>query len=105
MTATSFWQKDYGYADVERRIPFDPDSTVIRIASVSKLITGTAVLQLVDRRVLDMHQDINTYLTQFKVDNWPGKPITLHQLLTHTAGFDDRSIGKSAWQRNPGPFG
>jgi CubicO group peptidase (beta-lactamase class C family) len=89
--------KGYGYADVERKIPFDPDSTVIRIASVSKLFTGTAVMQLVDRGMLDMHQDINTYLTRFKVENWPGKPITLSHLLTHTAGFDDRSIGKSAW--------
>jgi CubicO group peptidase (beta-lactamase class C family) len=89
--------KGYGYADVERKIPFDPDSTVIRIASVSKLFTGTAVLQLVDRGVLDMRQDINTYLTRFKIENWPGMPITLHHLLTHAAGFDDRSIGKSAW--------
>jgi CubicO group peptidase (beta-lactamase class C family) len=89
--------KGYGYADIERKIPFDPDSTVIRIASVSKLITGTAVLQLVERGVLDMHQDINTYLTRFKVEERFGKPITLHHLLTHTAGFDDRSIGKSAW--------
>jgi CubicO group peptidase (beta-lactamase class C family) len=89
--------KGYGYADVERKIPFDPDSTVIRIASVSKLFTGTAVLQLVERGKLDMHQDINTYLSRFKVENGPRKPITLHHLLTHTAGFDDRSIGKSAW--------
>jgi CubicO group peptidase (beta-lactamase class C family) len=88
--------KGYGYADVERKIPFDPDNTVIRIASVSKLFTGTAVLQLVERGMLDMHQDINTYLTRFKIENWPGKPITLHHLLTHTAGFDDRYIGKSA---------
>ncbi len=98
--------KGYGYADVERKIPFDPDSTVIRIASVSKLFTGTAVLQLVDRGVLDMHQDINTYLSRFKVENWPGKPITLHHLLTHTAGFDDRSIGMSAWtQESQIPLG
>ncbi len=89
--------KGYGYADVERKIPFDPDSTVIRIASVSKLFTATAVMQLVERGALDMHQDINAYLTRFKVENWPGSPITLHHLLTHTAGFDDRSIGKSAW--------
>ncbi|HEX9006191.1 MAG TPA: serine hydrolase domain-containing protein, partial [Bacteroidota bacterium] len=89
--------KGYGYADVERKVPFDPESTVIRIASVSKLFTATAVLQLVERGVLDMHQDINTYLTRFKVAEWPGKPITLHHLLTHTAGFDDRYVGKSAW--------
>jgi CubicO group peptidase (beta-lactamase class C family) len=98
--------KGYGYADVERRIPFDPDNTVIRIASVSKLFTGTAVLQLVERGKLDMHEDINTYLTRFKVENGPGKTITLHHLLTHTAGFDDRSIGKSAWtQEDQIPLG
>ncbi len=98
--------KGYGYADVEHKIPFDPDSTVIRIASVSKLFTGTAVLQLVDRGMLDMHQDINTYLRRFKVETWPGKPITLHHLLTHTAGFDDRNIGKSAWtQESQIPLG
>ena len=98
--------KGYGYADIDRKIPFDPDSTVIRIASVSKLFTGTAVLQLAERGVLDMHQDINTYLTRFKVENWPGKPITLHHLLTHTAGFDDRSIGKSTWtQESQIPLG
>ncbi len=98
--------KGYGYADVERKIPFDPDSTVIRIASVSKLFTGTAVLQLAERGMLDMHQDINTYLNRFKVEAWPGKPITLHHLLTHTAGFDDRSTGKSAWtQESQIPLG
>ncbi|MGA9120998.1 MAG: serine hydrolase domain-containing protein [Bacteroidota bacterium] len=98
--------KGYGYADVDRKIPFDPDSTVIRIASVSKLFTATAVLQLVDRGMLDMHQDINTYLTRFKVENWPGMPITLQHLLTHTAGFDDRSIGKSGWtQESQIPLG
>jgi CubicO group peptidase (beta-lactamase class C family) len=89
--------KGYGYADVERKIPFGADSTVIRIASVSKLFTGTAVMQLVEKGVLDMHRDINNVLTRFKVEEWPGKPITLHHLLTHTAGFDDRYIGKSAW--------
>ena len=88
--------KGYGYADLERKIPFSPDSTVIRIASVSKLFTGTAVMQLVERGLLDPEKDINTYLSRFKVEAWEGKPITLRNLLTHTAGFDDRYIGKSA---------
>jgi CubicO group peptidase (beta-lactamase class C family) len=39
--------KGYGYADIERKIPFDPDSTVIRIASVSKLFTGTCMITFV----------------------------------------------------------
>jgi CubicO group peptidase (beta-lactamase class C family) len=98
--------RGYGYADVERKIPFDPDSTVIRIASVSKLFTGTAVMQLVERGLLDMHRDVNAYLTRFKVEEWHGKPIALQHLLTHTAGFDDRSIGKSAWtQETQVPLG
>jgi CubicO group peptidase (beta-lactamase class C family) len=88
--------KGYGYADLERKVPFDPDSTVIRIASVSKLFTGTAVMQLVERGLLDPGRDINSYLTRFKVDPWQGKPVTLRNLLTHTAGFDDHYIGKSA---------
>jgi CubicO group peptidase (beta-lactamase class C family) len=82
--------KGYGYANLERKIPLDPDSTVIRMASVSKLVTGTAILQLAERGVVDMRRDINTYLSRFKVEEWPEKPITLHHLLTHTAGFDDR---------------
>lgn len=88
--------KGYGYADLERKIPFDPENTVIRIASVSKLFTATAVLQLADKGTLDMQRNINTYLTRFKVEDFSGKPITLQHLLTHTAGFDDRTIGKSA---------
>ncbi len=98
--------KGYGYADVERKIPFSADSTVIRIASVSKLFTATAVLQLVEKGMLDMHQDINSYLRRFKVEDRFGKPVTLQNLLTHTAGFDDRSIGMSAWtQESQIPLG
>ncbi|HTX17928.1 MAG TPA: serine hydrolase domain-containing protein, partial [Bacteroidota bacterium] len=99
-------EKGYGYADLDKKIPFDPAKTVVRIASVSKLITGTAVLQLVDRGILDMERDVNGYLTKFKVEEWPGKPITLQHLLTHTAGFDDRAIGKAAWtQESQIPLG
>ena len=88
--------KGYGYADIEHRIPFDPDSTVIRIASVSKLFTATAVMQCVDRGALDLRRDINAYLRRFNVEPWAGRPVTLHDLLTHTAGIDDRSIGMAA---------
>jgi CubicO group peptidase (beta-lactamase class C family) len=95
--------KGYGYADVERKVPFDPHGTVIRIASVSKLFTATAVLQLADRGKLDMHQDINAYLTRFKVRSFGTRPITLQHLLTHTAGFDERTVGKSSWTAESQP--
>lgn len=79
-------KRGYGYADVEKRTPVDPDTTLFRPASVSKLLTWTAVMQLVEAGKLDLDVDINAYL-DFKVPA-RGKPITLRHLLTHTAGFE-----------------
>jgi CubicO group peptidase (beta-lactamase class C family) len=59
--------RGYGYADLDRRAPFDPDRTVIRAKSVSKLFTATAAMQLVERGQIELHNDINTYLTGYQV--------------------------------------
>jgi CubicO group peptidase (beta-lactamase class C family) len=86
----------YGYADLEARIPVDPDQTRFRVASISKLITATAAMQMVEQGKVDLNADINTYLTAFKVpSNYP-EPVTLANLLTHTAGFDDKYVGMAA---------
>src|SRR5215216_7122393 len=42
----SFLAKGYGYADLENKIPVDPEQTVFKIGSVTKLFTWTAVMQL-----------------------------------------------------------
>ena len=78
----------YGYADLERRTPVSPAATLFRIGSVSKLFTWTAVMQLVEQHKLDLDRDVNTYL-DFKIPPRFGKPITLRDLMTHTAGFED----------------
>jgi len=78
----------YGYADLARRTPVSPATTLFRIGSVSKLFTWTAVMQLVEQHRLDLDRDINTYL-DFKIPPRFGKPITLRDLMTHTAGFED----------------
>lgn len=44
-----FHARGYGYADLERKIPWDPDRTVLRAKSISKLVTATAVMQLYER--------------------------------------------------------
>jgi CubicO group peptidase (beta-lactamase class C family) len=80
--------RGFGYADVEKRTPVDPDRTLFRPGSVSKLITWTAAMQLVEQGKLDLDADINTYL-DFKIPDYEGKPITLRQLMTHTAGFEE----------------
>ncbi len=54
--------KGYGYADPEKRVPVDPERTLFRICSVSKLFVWTAVMQLIEQGKLDLHADVNTYL-------------------------------------------
>jgi CubicO group peptidase (beta-lactamase class C family) len=81
-------QKGYGYADVARKVPVDPDRTLFRAGSISKLFTGTAVMQLVEEGKLDLDRDVNGYL-DFAIEPAFGKPITLRNLLTHTPGFRD----------------
>ena len=83
-----FFAKGYGYADLEKRIPVDPEQTIFRIGSVTKLFTWTAVMQLVEQGKLDLDADINTYL-DFRIPNTYPQPITLKHLMTHTAGFED----------------
>jgi CubicO group peptidase (beta-lactamase class C family) len=80
--------RGFGYADVARRIRVDPDRTLFRPGSVSKLFTWTAVMQLVEQRRLDLDADVNRYL-DFRIPPYEGKPITLRQIMTHTAGFQE----------------
>jgi CubicO group peptidase (beta-lactamase class C family) len=84
-----FFAKGYGYADLENGIPVDPEQTTFRIGSVTKLFTGTAVMQLVEQGKLDLDADINTYL-DFRIPDTYPQPITLRHLLPHTSGFEDR---------------
>jgi len=85
--------KGYGVADLESGRPMDAGRTLVRVASISKLVTATAAMQLVSAGKLDLHTDVNTYLDGFRIEERFGEPVTLHHLLTHTAGFDDRFFG------------
>jgi CubicO group peptidase (beta-lactamase class C family) len=85
-------QRGYGYASVAHRTPVDPEHTLFRVGSVSKLFTATAVMQLVEQGKLDLDRDINDYL-DFKIPAHEGPPITLRNLLTHSAGFEERFKG------------
>jgi CubicO group peptidase (beta-lactamase class C family) len=87
-----FLAKGYGYADVENGIPVDPEQTLFKVGSVTKLFTWTAVMQLVEQGKLDLDADINTYL-DFRIPDTYPQPITLKHLLTHTSGFEQRLLG------------
>ena len=84
------FEKGYGYADVEQKKPVAASETLFRPGSVSKLFTWTAVMQLVEQGKLDLDKDVNEYL-DYKIPEAFGKPITLKNLLTHTAGFEEQA--------------
>ena len=79
--------KGYGYADVERHVRVDADRHLFRVASISKLFTWTAVMQQVEQGKIDLDADINQYL-DFRIPPYRGKPLTMRNLMTHTAGFE-----------------
>jgi len=78
----------YGYADVAKHEPVIPDQTLFRPGSISKTLTWTAVMQLVGDGKIDLDRNVNDYL-DFKIPDKFGKPITMRDLMTHTAGFED----------------
>ena len=82
-------EKGYGLADVRAKVPMSA-GTVLRVASLSKAFTATAVMQLVEQGKLDLDKDVNAYL-DFTIPAAFGKPITLRNLLTHTSGFEETS--------------
>lgn len=81
--------RGYGEADAATGKPVDPERTLFRAGSVSKLMTWTAVMQLVERGALDLDTDVNTYL-DFTIPPYAGQPITLRHIMTHTAGFEEQ---------------
>jgi len=81
-------EKGYGFSDVAKRKPVLPETTLFRPGSVSKLFTWTAVMQQVEAGKLDLDKDVNAYL-DFKIPPYQGKPITLRNIMTHTAGFEE----------------
>lgn len=85
--------KGYGYSDVDRKIAVDPETTLFRIGSVSKLFTYTAMMQLHEQGKLDLEANIQDYLPNLKIPETFPEPIKVKHLFTHTAGFEERLMG------------
>lgn len=89
--------KGYGQASLGKNGSVVADETLFRIASITKLFTSTAAMQLVEEGKLDLHRDVNAYLKDVEIPNtYPGRPVTLHHLLTHSAGFEEHYTGSGA---------
>ena len=91
------WAKGYGFADLEKKTRATP-ATAYRIASLSKLFTATAILQLRDAGKLQLDDPVSKWLPEFapgRVET--GSPvITVRHLLTHTSGLP-REVEGTYW--------
>ena len=86
------YARGFGYADVENKTPVQPDA-LFRIASVSKPITGVAIMKLVEEGKLQLDDRVAPFIAHLTpapgatVDpRW--EQITIRQLLNHTGGWD-----------------
>jgi CubicO group peptidase (beta-lactamase class C family) len=95
--------RGFGYSDLKSKKPVDPELTLFRPGSVSKLFTWTAVMQQVQAGKLDLDTDVNTYL-DFKIPPLNGKPVTLRDLMTHTAGFAETANYRIKYDTKPDPL-
>ena len=91
-----FFSNGYGYANLEQEIPVDVDKTVFRVASLSKLFTSTALMQLYERNLIDIHSDVNEYLEGWQLENPYSEPVTPARMMMHTDGTTQRLIGLGA---------
>ena len=80
-----------GMANIEQRMPVTPD-TLFMIASVSKTVAATALMQLYEQEEFRLDDDINEHLPfRIAIPAAPTAPITFRQLLTHTASIKDNT--------------
>jgi CubicO group peptidase (beta-lactamase class C family) len=76
-----------GYQDLESKTPMRTD-TIFDIRSVTKPITAIGIMILLEEGRLALNDPVEKYLPQFKsVTRNSQSPITIHHLLTHTAGL------------------
>jgi CubicO group peptidase (beta-lactamase class C family) len=82
------WQEGFGWANVEKRIPAT-ENTAFYVASVTKSIAATAILQLQERDKLRIDHPLNDYLGAAKVHSpmWNSADATVRRVLSHTGGL------------------
>lgn len=94
--------KGYGFQNLEDRIPVDPAVTLFRPGSISKLFVWVAVMQMVEQGKIDLDGDVNIYLKTFQIkDTFPGQPITMRHIMTHTPGFEESGFGLMTEEGQP----
>lgn len=99
------YNESFGYKDLNAQTPLTNDD-VMRIASISKSFTATSLLQLVDKGIISLDDDVSD-LIGFKIRNphHPDTPITLKMVLSHTASIRDKEDYFTLDHLNPAVYG
>lgn len=86
-----FYSQGYGQKDITRNLPVD-HQTAYRIASISKMVTATALLQLYEKNLFDLDEEAGKYLGfDLKNPSYPEQTISIRQILSHTSSLRDGS--------------
>lgn len=93
------WARGYGFADTADTRPVSTN-TLFQAASISKSLNAMGVLQLADKKLIDIHQNINEYLRSWKFpeDSLTSKTkLTTAHLLSHTGGLTIHGFPGYKW--------
>ena len=83
------WSNGYGFYDFHG-LKQPSMHTIYQVASVSKTVTATAILQLYEKGLFDLDDDVNMYLPfPLRNPNYPHDPISFRMLLSHHASLHD----------------
>ena len=82
------FSRGYGFADVDKGMAVDGQSTLFRPGSVSKMFTWSALLQQVEQGRVSLDADVNDYL-DFRIPPFEGQPIRVRDLMSHSVGMSD----------------
>jgi CubicO group peptidase (beta-lactamase class C family) len=88
--------RGWGYADLESGTAMDAGRTRLRVASITKVVTTIAVLQLAEEGRLDLRDDVESHLGGLRLPSTYPVPVSIADLLTHSGGLDDGVAGTAA---------
>jgi len=93
---TPLWVHAYGQADVAAGVPVT-ENTQFRVASITKLFTAVAIMQLRDAGLLNLDDPVQKHLTSFHLAGVPHPAVTIRELLLQLGGLPREPLGTS-WQ-------
>jgi CubicO group peptidase (beta-lactamase class C family) len=88
--------KGYGVSDLETNKPVDAEETLFRAGALTQPVTAAAIMQLAERKRINIDEDVSVLLRGWKLSNRFNKPVTPRQLMMHTSGLDYMKLETAA---------